>query len=55
MMTKRHQVFPIYDWKDKDVWMYLYEEKVDIPEIYLFLWQTGSNRKTDAGIAVFFH
>ena len=37
MMTKRHQVFPIYDWKDKDVWMYLYEEKVDIPEIYLFL------------------
>lgn len=45
MMTKRHQVFPIYDWKDKDVWMYLYEEKVDIPEIYLFLWQTGSNRK----------
>ncbi len=44
-MTKRHHIFPIYDWKDKDVWLYLYKEKVDIPEIYLFLWQAGANRR----------
>ena len=43
--TKRHQVFPIYDWKDQDVWLYLLHEKVDIPEIYLFLWQSGANRR----------
>ncbi|MDE7313576.1 MAG: phosphoadenosine phosphosulfate reductase family protein [Eubacterium sp.] len=43
--TKRHQVFPIYDWKDQDVWLYLFQEKVDIPDIYLFLWQSGSNRR----------
>ncbi len=40
-MTKRHQVFPIYDWSNNDVWLYLLREKVDIPEIYLFLWQAG--------------
>lgn len=44
-MTKRKQIFPIYDWKDNDVWRYLYLEKVDIPEIYLFLWQSGANKR----------
>lgn len=44
-ITKRHQIFPIYDWKDQDVWLYLFREKVDIPEIYLFLWQSGANKK----------
>lgn len=43
-MTNKHQIFPIYDWKDKDVWLYLLREKVDIPEIYLFLWQSGTGR-----------
>ncbi len=43
-MTKRHQVFPIYDWKDDDVWRYLLREKVDIPEVYLFLWQSGTKK-----------
>lgn len=44
-ITGRGQIYPIYDWKDNDVWMYLLQEKVDIPDIYLFLWQTGSNRR----------
>ncbi len=44
-ITKRNQIFPIYDWKDNDVWMYLYQEKVNIPEIYLFLWQSGANKR----------
>lgn len=43
-MTNKHQVFPIYDWKDKDVWLFLFREKVDIPEIYLFLWQSGTSK-----------
>ncbi len=43
-MTNKHQVFPIYDWSDKDVWLYLLREKVDIPEIYLYLWQSGTGR-----------
>lgn len=43
-MTNNHQVFPIYDWTDKDVWLYLLREGVDIPDIYLYLWQSGTGR-----------
>lgn len=43
-MTNKHQVFPIYDWSDKDVWLYLLREGVDIPDIYLYLWQSGTGR-----------
>lgn len=43
-ITKRHQVFPLYDWTNNDVWLYLLQEKVDIPEIYLFLWQSGTKK-----------
>ena len=35
---------PIYDWKDSDVWKYLLDEKVKIPDIYLYLWQVGTPR-----------
>lgn len=44
-ITKRKQIFPIYDWKDNDVWLYLFLERIDIPDIYLFLWQSGSNKR----------
>lgn len=40
-ITHKRQIFPIYDWSDKDVWLYLKEQNVDIPEIYLYLWQSG--------------
>lgn len=43
-MTNKHQVFPIYDWTDKDVWLFLLREHVDIPDIYLYLWQSGTGR-----------
>ena len=38
------QVLPIYDWTNNDVWLYLLREKVDIPEVYLFLWQAGTSK-----------
>lgn len=44
-MTNKRQVFPIYDWTNNDVWLYLKQEKVDIPEIYLYLWQSGSSKQ----------
>lgn len=44
-MTKRHQIFPIYDWRDNDVWLYLYTKKVGLPDIYLFLWQSGTSKR----------
>lgn len=36
-----NQTFPIYDWKTKDVWLYLYEHNIEIPDVYLYLWQSG--------------
>lgn len=32
---------PIYDWKDHDVWLYLYQNHVDIPISYVQMWQVG--------------
>ncbi len=43
-MTGRHQIYPIYDWKTNDVWFYLREQGVEIPEIYLYLWQSGTSK-----------
>lgn len=43
-MTGRKQVYPIYDWTTNDVWLYLRNEKVEIPQIYLYLWQSGTPR-----------
>lgn len=44
-ITSRYQMFPVYDWKDNDVWLYLMSENIRLPEIYMFMWQTGSTRK----------
>lgn len=52
-ITNRLQVFPIYDWTDKDVWLYLFEKHVDIPNIYLYLWQSGT-RKRQLRVSQFF-
>lgn len=52
-MTNKQQVFPIYDWTNNDVWLYLLQAKVDIPEIYLFLWQSGT-RKGQLRVSQFF-
>lgn len=41
-ITNKQQIFPIYDWTNNDVWLYLLESKVEIPEIYLNLWQAGT-------------
>lgn len=43
-ITNKKQIFPIYDWTNNDVWLYLKEQKVDIPEIYLYLWQAGTGK-----------
>ena len=43
-MTGRKQIFPIYDWTNNDVWLYLRREGVEIPQIYLYLWQSGVNK-----------
>lgn len=43
--TRERKIYPIYDWTDKDVWLYLKQEKVKIPEVYLYLWQVGVTKR----------
>jgi len=40
-LARGNMVWAIYDFKDSDVWRYLYEQKIDIPEVYLYMYQVG--------------
>ena len=37
-------VYPIYDWTDNDVWLYIRDNKLDFPHTYLDLWQVGEGK-----------
>ena len=47
------QLQPIYDWKDSDVWLYLKENNVKIPDAYMYMYQTGKSRR-ELRISMFF-
>ena len=36
--------YPIYDWKDTDVWLYIKENNLPFPEIYIRLYEAGVPR-----------
>jgi predicted phosphoadenosine phosphosulfate sulfurtransferase len=52
-ITRQLKAFPIYDWTNNDVWLFLQREHVDIPIIYLYLWQAGT-RKSQLRVSQFF-
>ena len=35
------KVYPIYDWTDKDVWKYIYDNNIEFPEAYMYMFQCG--------------
>jgi predicted phosphoadenosine phosphosulfate sulfurtransferase len=41
-LAKRATFEPIYDWQDNDVWRYLGENEIAIPDAYLHLYQIGT-------------
>ena len=43
-ITGSNTIYPIYDWKDKDVWLYIRDHHLDSPEAYLWIYQAGENR-----------
>lgn len=43
-MTGDLKAFPIYDWSNNDVWMFLQQQNVELPIVYLYLWQTGTEK-----------
>ncbi len=49
----RTKIYPIYDWKNSDVWLYLLQQGIDVPDIYLKMWQAGMN-KNQMRISQFF-
>lgn len=43
--SKHNRVYPIYDWKDNDIWLYIKENNLEFPEIYIRLYEAGVARK----------
>lgn len=46
-LTKAHAggpFYPIYDWSDQDVWLYIKERNLEFPEIYIRLYEAGVRR-----------
>ena len=43
-ITGTNTIYPIYDWTDNDVWLYIRDNRLDIPEAYLWIYQAGENR-----------
>ena len=43
-ITGNNTIYPIFDWTDNDVWMYIRDNRLDIPEAYLWIYQAGENR-----------
>ncbi|MBQ4403316.1 MAG: phosphoadenosine phosphosulfate reductase family protein [Selenomonadaceae bacterium] len=38
---ERREKYPIYDWKDSDVWLYIKENNLEFPEAYIRLYEAG--------------
>lgn len=44
-ISEGRRFYPIYDWKNEDVWLYLYRNNLDIPKTYLQMWQVGVQKR----------
>ncbi len=43
-ITQNNIIYPIYDWKNADVWLYLKQRQLAVPDVYLKMYQAGVNR-----------
>lgn len=39
------KAYPIYDWKDPDVWLYIKERNLEFPDIYIRLYEAGVSKR----------
>ena len=51
--NKTGRFYPIYDWKDDDVWLYIKERGLEFPEIYMRLYEAGV-KKPNLRLCAFF-
>ena len=40
-----NRVYPIYDWTDNDIWLYIKEQNLEFPEIYIRLYEAGATKQ----------
>lgn len=52
-ISSGRRFYPIYDWKNADVWLYLHKNHLNIPITYLQMWQVGV-KKQNLRISQFF-
>lgn len=45
-ITGSNTIYPIYDWRDNDVWKYIRDNNLDIPEAYMWIYQAGESRRS---------
>lgn len=45
--------YPIYDWSDSDVWLYIKQHNLEFPEIYMRLYEAGQ-KKNQLRLCAFF-
>ena len=38
---EKREKYPIYDWKDSDVWLYIKENNLEFPDVYIRLYEAG--------------
>lgn len=51
--SAKSKFYPIYDWKDTDVWLYIKERGLEFPDIYMRLYEAGV-RKNQLRLCAFF-
>lgn len=44
-LSGNNNQYPIYDWRDSDVWLYIKEHNLDYPDAYIHLYQVGVSRR----------
>lgn len=40
-ISNSNLMYPIYDWKDSDVWKYIKDKNLDFPDVYLRMYESG--------------
>jgi predicted phosphoadenosine phosphosulfate sulfurtransferase len=45
-ITNSNTIYPIYDWKDNDIWKYIRDNRLDIPEAYMWIYRAGESRRS---------
>ena len=44
-ITVDKKMYPVYDWKDSDVWKYIKDNNLDFPEVYMYMWESGVSKR----------